>query len=284
LVAPKGFISFAYNYLILVPAFHIGFLEIKWADIFDIALVSVLLFSVYKLVKGTVALRVLLGLLILYLLFLVVQATQMEILTLILDKFMSVGIIAALIIFQQEIRKFLLILGKSADIQGLQLPAIFKRRGRSENDFDIHDLLEAMKVMGSTHTGALIVLSRNDELDAYCETGDMIDAIISKRLIISIFSKNSPLHDGAMIIVSGRIKSARCILPVTDNRNVPPNMGLRHRAAIGMSEATDTLVLVVSEETGHASAVRNGKILPALNLVELRQQIQRYLYPNEEED
>jgi uncharacterized protein (TIGR00159 family) len=231
-----------------------------------------------------VALRVLLGLLILYLLFLVVQATQMEILTLILDKFMSVGIIAALIIFQQEIRKFLLILGKSADIQGLQLPAIFKRRGRSENDFDIHDLLEAMKVMGSTHTGALIVLSRNDELDAYCETGDMIDAIISKRLIISIFSKNSPLHDGAMIIVSGRIKSARCILPVTDNRNVPPNMGLRHRAAIGMSEATDTLVLVVSEETGHASAVRNGKILPALNLVELRQQIQRYLYPNEEED
>ncbi|MCS7018022.1 MAG: diadenylate cyclase CdaA [Cytophagales bacterium] len=265
-------------------AFHIGFLEIKWADILDIALVSVLLFSVYKLVKGTVALRVLLGLLILYLVFLIVQATQMEILTLILDKFMSVGIIAALIIFQQEIRKFLLILGKSADIQGLHLPAIFRRRGRHENEFDLHDLLEAMKTMGSTHTGALIVLSRNDELDTYCETGDLIDAVVSKRLIVAIFSKNSPLHDGAMIIVGGRIKAARCILPVTDNRNVPPNMGLRHRAAIGMSEATDTLVLVVSEETGHASAVRSGKILPALNLVELRQQIQRYLYPNEEEE
>lgn len=208
----------------------------------------------------------------------------MEILTLILDKFMSVGIIAALIIFQQEIRKFLLILGKSADLQGLQLPTIFRRRGRSEIDFDIHDLLEAMKVMGSTHTGALIVLSREDELDAYCETGDLIDAAISKRLILSIFFKNSPLHDGAMIIVGGRIKAARCILPVTDNRNVPPNMGLRHRAAIGMSEVTDTLVLVVSEETGHASAIRNGKIFAALNLVELRQQIQRYLFPNEEEE
>ncbi|MCS6968966.1 MAG: diadenylate cyclase CdaA [Cytophagales bacterium] len=266
-----------------ITAFHIGFLEVKWADIADIALVSILIFSVYKLVKGTVALRVLIGLLILYLVFLIVQATQMEIFTLILDKFMSVGIIAALIIFQQEIRKFLLILGKSADIKGIHLSHFFKRRHRHENHFDIHDLLEAIKVMSATHTGALIVLSREDELDSYCETGDLIDAIVSKRLIISIFSKNSPLHDGAVMIVGGRIKAARCILPVTDSRNVPPNMGLRHRAAIGMSEATDTLVLVVSEERGQASAVRNGKILTDLNLVELRQQIQRYLYPDEEE-
>ncbi len=257
--------------------FSIGFLDIKWADILDIALVSLLLFSLYRLVKGTVALRILSGFLVLYLIFLVVQATRMELLTLILDKFMGVSVIAAIILFQQEIRKFLLIIGKSTDLNGLDFLRFFRRNRLQPYELNVAVLIETMRALGASNTGALIVISRDVNLENYAETGDTIDALISKRLLIAIFNRNSPLHDGAVLIANGRLKAARCILPVSDNRNIPANMGLRHRAAIGMTEVTDTLVLIVSEETGQLSVARGGRVMHNLSPLDIRAQVDQYI-------
>jgi len=257
--------------------FSIGFLDIKWVDILDIALVSLLLFSLYRLVKGTMALRILSGFLVLYLIFLVVQATRMELLTLILDKFMGVSVIAAIILFQQEIRKFLLIIGKSTDLNGLDLLRFFRRNRLSPFELNVAVLIETMRALGTSNTGALIVISRDVNLENYAETGDTIDALISKRLLIAIFNRNSPLHDGAVLITNGRLKAARCILPVSDNRNIPANMGLRHRAAIGMTEVTDTLVLIVSEETGQLSVARGGRVMHNLSPLDIRAQVDQYI-------
>ncbi len=255
--------------------FHIGFLEIAWVDIIDIALVSVLLFQLYKLVKGTVALKIFIGFLVLYLIFLIVQATQMKLLSVILDQFMGVGVLAALILFQQEIRSFLLLLGKSAEFQGFDF---FKwSKSNKEYNLSIAPIIEALKVLSDEYTGALIVISKTSDLNNYAETGDLLDAELSKRLLIAIFNKESPLHDGAVLIVEGRIKAARCILPVSQNPSLPANMGLRHRAALGISEVTDVLVLVVSEQTGQISVVQNGKISTNLMLSEVRQRIILYI-------
>ncbi len=255
--------------------FHIGFLEIAWVDIIDIALVSVLLFQLYKLVKGTVALKIFIGFLVLYLIFLIVQATQMKLLSVILDQFMGVGVLAALILFQQEIRSFLLLLGKSAEFQGFDF---FKwSKSNKEYNLSITPIIEAIKVLSDEYTGALIVISKTSDLNNYAETGDLLDAELSKRLLIAIFNKESPLHDGAVLIVEGRIKAARCILPVSQNPSLPANMGLRHRAALGISEVTDVLVLVVSEQTGQISVVQNGKISTNLMLSEVRQRIILYI-------
>jgi DNA integrity scanning protein DisA with diadenylate cyclase activity len=139
-------------------------------------------------------------------------------------------------------------------------------------------IIEAAKTLGGSNTGALIVFSKSSELRFYAESGDLIDAVISKRLLLSIFNKYSPLHDGAVIIYQGKIKAARCILPVTEQENLPAHFGLRHRAAIGMSEITDSLTIVVSEETGQLSAVKNGKIYHNLSTLELRKKINEYLY------
>jgi uncharacterized protein (TIGR00159 family) len=265
----------------LVLLFSIGFLEIKLADILDIGLVSLLLFSLYRLVKGTVALRILSGFLVLYLIFLVVQATRMELLTLILDKFMGVSVVAAIILFQQEIRKFLLIIGKSTDLNGLDFLRFFRRGKLQPYELNVGVLIEAMRALGASNTGALIVVSRDADLENYAETGDPLDALLSKRLLLSIFNRNSPLHDGAVLVVKGRLKAARCILPVSDNRNIPASMGLRHRAAIGMTEVTDTLVLIVSEETGQLSVARSGQVMHNLSPLNIRQQIEQYISATE---
>ncbi len=260
--------------------FSMGFLEIKWVDIFDILLVSLLIFNIYKLMQGTLAVRVSGGFLVLYFLYLLVQATEMELFTAILHQFMEVGVIVAVILFQQEIKKFLLILGKSTDIQeSTFLGGIFHRRKNSlEGNFSVAGILEAMKELGSTNTGALMVISRNaTEMASYLETGDKLDSILSKRLLISIFNKYSPLHDGAVIIYDGRIQAARCILPVSENQSIPASMGLRHRAGIGMSEVTDSLILLVSEETGQLSVAQNGEIDSNLSLPEIRAKMNQYL-------
>jgi len=152
---------------------------------------------------------------------------------------------------------------------------LFWRKKETEA-FNITPIMEATKSLAATNTGALIVISGNSELKFYAESGDLIDAVVSKRLLISIFNKYSPLHDGAVIIHNGKIKAARCILPVTE-RDVPAQFGLRHRAAIGMSEATEALVLVVSEETGQVSLSKNGQFLHNLSLQEVREIINDYL-------
>lgn len=264
----------------MILGFNIGFLEIGWVDILDILFVSVLLYQVYKLMKGSVAIKIFIGFLVLYLIYLVVKAAQMELVTNILGQFMGVGVLAAIILFQQEIRKFLLLLGRTSIFSEGNLLENIKSIWSSKSGYhksDITPLIEAAKTLGGTNTGALIVISKNSELKFFAESGDKLDAIPSKRLLMAIFNKYSPLHDGAVIIYNNRIVAARCILPVTE-REVPAQFGLRHRAGIGMSENTDTLVVAVSEETGQISTMRNGVISHNLSTQELRKTINEYLY------
>lgn len=265
----------------MIFLFNIGFLEVSWKDIIDIVLVSVLLYQVYKLMKGSVAVKIFLGFLSLYMIYLIVRAAQMELLSTILGQFMSVGVLAAIILFQQEIRKFLLLIGKTTVLNRDNFFNGLPWRKNQLKDLNITPIIEAAKNLGGANMGALIVFSKSSELKFYTESGDLIDAVISKRLLQSIFNKYSPLHDGAVIIYNGRIKAARCILPVSEQENLPAQFGLRHRAAIGMTEVTDTLVLVVSEETGQMSIVRNGTIFHNLSSQELRKKINEYLYEDQ---
>lgn len=261
--------------------FRIGFLEVSWVDFVDVFLVSVLLYQVYKLIRGSIAVNIFLGILALYLVYLIVRAAQMELLTTILGQFMNVGVLAMIILFQPEIRKFLLVIGRGTEFRENIFKTIANWRHEYHDDFDIGQVLEAAKTLKATKTGALIVFSRDTELKFYAQTGDALDAEVSKRLLLSIFNKNSPLHDGAAIIHKGRVKAARCVLPVSENDNIPPNYGLRHRAAIGMSENTDTLIMAISEETGRLLLARNGKYLRALKLKQIEQKILEYLHDNE---
>lgn len=266
----------------MIFAFKIGFLEVSWVDLVDISLVAILLYQIYKLIRGSIAVKIFLGILSLYLIYLIVRAAQMELLTTILGQFMGVGVLAMIILFQPEIRKFLLLIGRSTD---LNRDNIFKNitnwRNEHHDDFDIHELIEALKTLKATRTGALIVFSRDIELKFYAETGDELDAKVNKKILLSIFNKQSPLHDGAIIIYKGRIKAARCVLPVSENDDLPSYFGMRHRSAMGMSEVTDTLVLAISEETGRLILARNGKYLRSLKLKQVEQRILEYLH-NEE--
>lgn len=265
----------------MIFLFRVGFLEVSWVDIIDIALVSVLLYQVYKLIRGSIAVNIFLGIMALYLIYLIVRAAQMELLATILGQFMGVGVLAMIILFQPEIRKFLLVIGRSTEFRENIIKSISNWRTSYHDEFNIHEVIEAAKTFKATKTGALIVFSRDVELRFYVETGDMINAQVSKRLLISIFNKYSPLHDGAVVIHKGRIKAARCILPVSENDHLPPHFGLRHRAAVGMSENTDTLVLAISEETGRLILARNGKYLRALKLKQVEAKILAYLHNTE---
>lgn len=264
----------------MILGFHIGFLEVEWVDVFDIMFVSFFLYHIYKLMRGSVAIKIFLGFLFLYLIYLVVNALNMELLSIILGQFMGVGVIAVIILFQQEIRKFLLLLGKTTifdegnvfkNIQNLWQEKFDK------NHLDVSPLVDAMKTMSGSNTGALIVFSRSSELKFFADSGDRLEALISKRLIMAIFNKLSPLHDGAIIINANRVVAARCILPVSEREDIPAQFGLRHRAALGMSETTDSLVVIVSEETGQLTCARNGEFEHNLSTKEVRNRIMGYL-------
>ncbi|HYF70780.1 MAG TPA: diadenylate cyclase CdaA [Ohtaekwangia sp.] len=261
--------------------FKIGFLEVGWVDFVDIALVSVLLYQVYKLIRGSIAVNIFLGILALYLVYLIVRAAQMELLATILGQFMGVGVLAMIILFQPEIRKFLLVIGRGTEFRENLFKSISSWRNQYPEEVEISEVIEAAKALKAAKTGALIVFSRDSELKFYAETGDMIEAKVNKRLLISIFNKNSPLHDGAVILYKGRIKAARCVLPVSENDHLPPNFGLRHRAAVGMSENTDTLIMAISEETGRLILARNGKYLRGLKIKHIEIKILEYLNNNE---
>jgi diadenylate cyclase len=265
----------------MILLFKIGFLQVSWVDIIDIALVSILLYQVYKLIKGSIAMNIFLGILALYLVYLIVRAAQMELLATILGQFMGVGVLAMIVLFQPEIRKFLLVIGRGTEFRENFFKTIANWKNQYQDDFDITQIIEAAKTLKASKTGALIVFSRDTELKFYAETGDALDAHVTKRLILSVFNKNSPLHDGAILLYKGRIKAARCVLPVSENDNLPPNFGLRHRAAVGMSENTDTLIMAISEETGRLILARNGKYLRGLKLKHVEIKILEYLHNNE---
>lgn len=265
----------------MIFLFKIGFLEVSWVDLVDIGMVSILLYQVYKLIRGSIAVNIFLGILALYLIYLIVRAAQMELLATILGQFMGVGVIAMIVLFQPEIRKFLLVIGRSTEFKDNFLKTIANWRSEYHDEFDIHQITDACKTLKASKTGALFVFSRDTELKFYAETGDRLDAEVNKRLLLTIFNKTTPLHDGAIIIYKGRIKAARCVLPVSENDHLPPHFGLRHRAAVGMSENTDTLVLAISEETGRLILARNGKYLRSLKLKQVEQKILQYLHNQE---
>ncbi|MFZ1807665.1 MAG: diadenylate cyclase CdaA [Cyclobacteriaceae bacterium] len=269
----------------MILAFKIGFLEVSWVDFIDIGLVAILLYQVYKLIRGSIAVNIFLGILALYLIYLIVRAAQMELLTTILGQFMGVGVLATIILFQQEIRKFLLVIGRSTEVNRDTLIKSFTNwRPHQEEDFDIQEIIEAAKSLKATRTGALIVFSRDTELKFYVETGDPVNSVVSRRILLAIFNKNSPLHDGAIIIHKGKIMAARCVLPVSENDHLPPQFGLRHRSAIGMSESTDTLLMAISEETGRLILARNGVYIKGLKLKQVEQKIMEYLHDEEPKD
>ncbi len=264
----------------MILGFQIGFLDIGLKDIFDILLVTILLSQVYKLMRGSVAIKVFVGFLFLYLIYLVVNALQMELLSTILGQFMGVGVLAAIILFQQEIRKFLLLVGKtgfSEEGSWWKNVKFWTQNGRTQRA-NITPITEAVKSLAGSSTGALIVISADSPLKFYAESGDAMDSIVSKRLLMAIFNKYSPLHDGAVIIYKNRIVAARCILPVTERDDIPAQYGLRHRAGLGMSENTESFIIAVSEETGQISSMQNGVVSHNISSQELRKQINTYLH------
>ncbi|MGI4873774.1 MAG: diadenylate cyclase CdaA [Janthinobacterium lividum] len=259
----------------LPSPFH--FLHIGLVDVADVLLVTWLLYQLYKLLRGSVALNVALGLLSLYLVYLVVNVLGLGLLSSILGEFMSVGVLASIILFQQEIRRFLLNVGKAALEGGSGVGGWWRRPGPTGPTTQLAPYVEAAKSLAAKETGALICFTLASDLSSYAESGDFLDAEASKRLLLAIFNKTSPLHDGAVIVAQGRLQAARCILPVSQNPAVPAALGLRHRAALGLTEVTDAVVLVVSEETGQISLVRHGEIYRGLAPSEVKAYLTEWL-------
>jgi diadenylate cyclase len=243
-----------------------------------VVLFAIILYQVYNLIKGTAAIRIFLGIIVVYLMWKVVKALQMELLSEILGQFISVGVIALIVVFQPEIRQFLLMLGNAKIIRKqTQNRRFLFWRLRLSNPVNLHidKIVKACQKMAETKTGALIVLCRENELPFVAETGQAIDAKISEMLIETIFFKNGPLHDGAVLIVGNSIRAARCILPVSSAVSVSSEFGLRHRAAIGITERSDAIAVVVSEQRGEISYCMEGKLTANVTPSELAGALER---------
>jgi uncharacterized protein (TIGR00159 family) len=235
------------------------FIHIRLLDIIDIFLVAVLLYQLYLFVRGTVALNIIIAIAVIYILWWVVKALQMEILSLIIGQVIGVGVIAMIIVFQQEIRRFLIMLGsRYVDGNRISVERLLNMQFETKTKLKIKSILKAVMQMSQNKTGALIVIRRKSNLSMYTETAEVLNSNISSRMLLSIFNKNGPLHDGAVVVDRDTIVAARVILPVTDKTDLPPEYGLRHRAALGISENTDSFVIVVSEENGQISMAEHG--------------------------
>ena len=245
------------------------FLDLRIIDIVDIVLVALLLYYVYKLVKGTVAINIFVGIVIIYGIWRLTEILEMELLSKILGGFLGVGMFALIVVFQQEIRRFLLMLGSTNFNARRQFFNKFKLSDESSVSENVNAIVSACKNMGASKTGALIVLKRNNSLDFVKNTGDEMKMAVNQPIIESIFFKNSPLHDGAMIIEESIITATRVILPVSNDRKIPLRFGLRHRAALGITEKTDAVCLVVSEENGQISYLKDSDFVLYEDLDEL---------------
>ena len=238
------------------------FIHIRLLDIIDILLVALMLYELYNLLKGTAAINILIGIIAIFLMWRLVRILEMELLSEILGAFISVGFIALIVVFQPEIRKFLLLLGTPSFMRKKNRRFFFWRiRPGSDEELDIDPIVQACHKMAILKTGALIVIGKVHELEEFEQTGQKLNANISEQLIENIFFKNAPLHDGAVIILNNKIKAASCILPVSKNDKLPAHIGLRHRSAVGVTEKTDAIAIVVSEQTGKISWCKEGKLL-----------------------
>lgn len=269
----------------MILLFTIGDYTFRWIDVLDLSLVIILLYQFYRLLRGGVAVRIFIGFVVVYITYLLVKTLGLTMLSNILGQFISVGVIAALILFQQEIRRFLMMIGKGTFLKHLLRNGFSgKKKHAPERKPDIQILVSAAKNLSKNNYGALIVLNRNPDPEIHVRSGIQLDAILSKQLLLCIFEKHSSLHDGAVVVENNRIRAAGCVLPVTERENLPAYYGLRHRAAIGLSEVSDSLVLVVSEETGKISTVRNGEVTSNILPEELEQILKQFLYGGQEND
>ena len=253
-----------------------GFLQLSLADILDILLLALMIFIVFRWIRGTSAMSIFVAIISLYVIRVIVSAFNMRLMTNIMETVLDVGVIAVIVIFQPEIRKFLMRLGSrymnSARGRAILDKILGKDRQSSgvSGSEAVNDISEACRRMSEDKTGALIVIAHKASLEDVINTGDKVDAAIHRRLIMNLFFKNSPLHDGALIISGGRIAAARCTLPITERKNIPAYFGMRHKAAIGITEETDADAITVSEETGKISFVKAGVVTPITNINELK--------------
>lgn len=251
-----------------------GFLEMSFTDILDILLLGVIIFLAFKWLRGSSAISIFVAIVSLYLIRVLVSAFNMRLMNALMETVLDVGVLALIVIFQPEIRKFLISLGNRYmnNAQGRVLinRILGKAGGGIGSGEAVNEITEACRRMSEDKTGALIVIAQRTPLDDVIGTGDRIDAAIHRRLITNLFFKNSPLHDGAMVISGNRITAARCTLPITERTGIPAYYGMRHKAAIGITEVSDADVIVVSEETGRISFVKGGKVTPIQNINELK--------------
>ena len=256
-----------------MPLAIFGFLGMSLVDALDILLVALIIFVVFRWIRGSAALNIFLAVIVIYAMVVVVDALGMNLMRALLGTFVDVGVVALIVIFQPEIRQFLYRIGSETKISArgkALLNKILRKQVRPMDSAAVNEVAEACRRMSDEKTGALMVFPHENSLDFIIETGDRIDAVISRRLIMNLFFKNSPLHDGAMIIAGDRIAAARCTLPITARTDIPARFGMRHKAAIGISEQTDADVIVVSEETGDVSFVRKGEVTHISNMNELK--------------
>lgn len=253
-----------------------GFLRMSLIDILDIFLVTIIIYLIFRWIRGSAAWNIFVSIVLLYLLRFIVSTLGMKLTATIMNLVLDVGVLALIVLFQPEIRRFLMRLGNryTADPKGKGfIDKFFRRVGGNPGNLDsgaVNEVTEACRRMSESKTGALIVISNSTPLDDIIETGDRIDAAIHRRLLMNLFFKNSPLHDGAVVISRDRIVAARCTLPITEKTDIPPSYGMRHKAAIGITEESDADVVVVSEETGGISFAKAGSVTAINNINELK--------------
>ena len=250
-----------------------GFLHLTFTDILDIILLSLIIFLAFKWLRGTSAVSIFIAIISLYMIRIIAIVLNMQLISTVMGTILDVGMLAIIVIFQPEIRRFLTNLGNKYQSMNKEknfITRYFSGQSQSLDGDAVNEICEACKAMSEEKTGALIVIQNKASLDNIVSTGDTINANIHRRLLMNLFFKNSPLHDGAIVIRNNKIEAARCTLPITDKTNIPAHYGMRHKAGIGLSEIADASVVVVSEETGNISYILNGKIRTIGNINELK--------------
>lgn len=238
-------------------------------DIIDIVCVAFLMFYLYRMMKRSGSLNMFIGILVFIFVWMIVsQVLKMQLLGAIMDKLVDVGAIVIIVLFADDIRRFFRNLGNGARDRRL-LSWLFRRRATAAAGMDFGPLVQASNNMSAQKVGALMVIGNRDELQDIISTGETVDARMSQRLIENIFFKNTPLHDGAMIIADGRIEAAACVLPLSDRTDLPKQFGLRHRSAMGIAERSQAIAVVVSEETGKIAVFHKGVFQTGLDAAAL---------------
>ncbi|AWU40223.1 TIGR00159 family protein [Blattabacterium punctulatus] len=265
----------------MIPFFFsfLYFLKISFIDILDIFLVAIILFQVYRLVYNTAALNIFYGIIATFVFWKIVEAYKMKLLSIVISIFFKGGFLALIILFQPEIRKFLLIVGSRIFLKKFIL-SIFGKLEKSRFSVKtetIDSVVRSCAILSGDKTGVLIVIQLYQDIKEFIQNGDEMDAKVNSPILESIFYKNSPLHDGAVIIIGNKIVRTRAILPVSYNKEIPSRLGLRHRAAIGLSEKTDSICLVISEETGYISYIKDQKRTVITNINNLKIKLEKDL-------